>query len=636
MQPEIRPVEEKSGEVVKPALKSVSSYGDVTQLDGSLLSARSAPTTPGTLKNVHFDAQLERVKLFLHDQKPKVVSRNGSPTAECTTSEGEDFGGDAAAAGSEELGIALPNFPRGIRNESDVLLESIALAQDKQHLKGTIKVRNIAFQKWVAVRFTIDWWQTTNETSATYLDSLPGGEFDRFQFSVRLSDILHKIEQKNMFICVRYLAGEQEVWDNNGGSNYHVTFNKSASAAHRKVMAMRNRQARLSASPSMGRSSSSGRRQPQWDQAIIPRQDKMADLRNRLERASSSSADQDDRLGTQGSPSLRGASRPGNGRQLHSSRGGGSADHRVLSPRVRDFTVDGNALSPSSPQAITSPLASRYDFDASLKSARGGGKSGRSTRALRDGGGPLSPGGMTFASDASVGPSMEFYSPQLSSDIDLPSSPRPDFGSRLDVTTPTPASAAKPSLLSLDTIPPAAPVLKVQEPSPPVDYFSSGAPAHTSGPMRSKTDSAVPTTSTLPRQYSQPPFPLAHHDEMMMDGPASPCSPAASEATTITRENATITRENALGLLKDHEHRTTWSTDFTPPSMAGSIDSSCSDSPDSPVDNSLPPHRSSSADDINNMSYKAILEQWVFYFYPKCRRTRWLTGLTLLQILLGR
>jgi hypothetical protein len=43
--------------------------------------------------------------------------------------------------------------------------------------------------------------------------------------------------------------------------------------------------------------------------------------------------------------------------------------------------------------------------------------------------------------------------------------------------------------------------------------------------------------------------------------------------------------------------------------MASSVDSSASDSPNSPVDRDLPAHRSSSVDDIANMSYKTILEQ---------------------------
>lgn len=542
----------KSGEVVKPALKAVSSYGDITQLDAPLSSARSVPTTPGAPKYVHFDTQLERVKLFLHDQKPLVVSRNGSP-ADCTTSEGEEYPfphTDEEDDGESLLQIKLPNFPTVQPHDADIFLESIFLDEDRKNLKGIIRVRNIAFEKWVAVRFTLDWWQTTNETSATYKDSVQGGAFDRFQFSLKLQDMMNKIEEKNLFICLRYMAGSKEIWDNNGGSNYHVTFTKVPINRRPQMIASRPSASNGVGmiSPGMGRAI--GGRTSQWDLAG-KRQDRMADLKMHLDRLSA---------GDEG-PKVGGA-RFSNGVRSSPSR----QSDRLPSPRLRDG-------GPSSPQPLFSPLAGRYDFGASLSNARGGksrSPSGRHTEL------PGSPGGIKFASNAATGPSMEFYSPQLSN-VDLPSLVRPEM----------PSSAASDrtvtqSSLHLDTLPP--PVLQVQEPSPPVDYFSSMAPAQTAGPKRK--DTGVPHTG-LPRQYSEPPFPvngLRFYD-------------------TSFDDNGAEADDNALGLRGDNV------MEGSPPSMASSVDSSASDSPNSPVDRDLPAHRSSSVDDIANMSYKTILEQ---------------------------
>ena len=544
----------KSGEVVKPALKAVSSYGDVTLLqDGPLSSARSVPTTPGAPKYVHFDTQLERVKLFLHDQKPLVVSRNGSPT-DCTTSEGEEYPfphTDEEDNGESQLQIRLPNFPTVQPHDADVFLESIFLDDDRKNLKGIIRVRNIAFEKWVAVRFTLDWWQTTNETSATYKDSVQGGKYDRFQFSLKLQDMMNKIEEKNLFICLRYMAGTQEIWDNNGGSNYHVTFTKVPVSRKPLIIASRPSAAHGVGmiSPGMGRAI--GGRTSQWDLAG-KRQDRMADLRMHLDRLSAG----DDE------PKVSGA-RFSNGVRSSPSR----QSDRLPSPRLRDG-------GPASPQPLFSPMAGRYDFGASLSNARSGksrSPSGRHSEL------PGSPGnGIKFATNASVGPSMEFYSPQLSH-VDLPSLARPEM--------PTPTGSdrtVKQSSLHLDTLP--TPVLQVQEPSPPVDYFSSMAPAQTAGPKR--RDTGVPHTG-LPRQYSEPPFPvngLRFYDNTFND-------------------NDGEAEDNALGLRGDN------AVSGSPPSMASSVDSSASDSPESPVDQDLPAHRSSSVDDIANMSYKTILEQ---------------------------
>jgi hypothetical protein len=91
---------------------------------------------------------------------------------------------------------------------------------------GVVAVANIAFEKFVSARFTFDYWKTTSEVSAewnnnAYKHIVDG--YDRFQFAIKLSDHAN-LQNKTMFLCVRYNAGGQEHWDNNAGVNYQIDF----------------------------------------------------------------------------------------------------------------------------------------------------------------------------------------------------------------------------------------------------------------------------------------------------------------------------------------------------------------------------------------------------------------------------
>ncbi|KAF9654046.1 hypothetical protein BDM02DRAFT_3074481, partial [Thelephora ganbajun] len=114
-------------------------------------------------------------------------------------------------------------MPQRSTMDVDVMLEDVTLSKEAT-ICGHVKVRNLAFQKSVAVRFTFDFWQTTSEVSAKYEQTLAHGTFDRFSFVVRLHDILSKIEDKTLFMAIRYAVNGQELWDNNLGQNYKITF----------------------------------------------------------------------------------------------------------------------------------------------------------------------------------------------------------------------------------------------------------------------------------------------------------------------------------------------------------------------------------------------------------------------------
>jgi len=211
-------VRKKSGELVKPALRP-----------SSRRRYSSMPGTPTYSKQVHFNDNDNQTRHFLQVDKPIAVSAGSSPV-ETFDSEAEfPFDGDDAKAG--ELEIKFSNFPSDTpeRRAQPVRVERLYLSTDKQLLIGVCAVQNIAFQKLVAARFTLDYWKTTSEVAAEYSSDLrhPSSDgCDRFTFQIRLSDQANII-QKTMFLCIRYTVGPQEFWDNNDNTNYQIDFVKA-------------------------------------------------------------------------------------------------------------------------------------------------------------------------------------------------------------------------------------------------------------------------------------------------------------------------------------------------------------------------------------------------------------------------
>lgn len=117
-------------------------------------------------------------------------------------------------------------MPKGRRADADVALQELTLSQDSTSIHGRVKVKNVAFEKRLAVRFTFDWWQTTSEVTAKYIESLKDNTSDIFGFTIRLNDIMAHIDGKTLFLALRYTVAGKEIWDNNGGQNYLAKFSK--------------------------------------------------------------------------------------------------------------------------------------------------------------------------------------------------------------------------------------------------------------------------------------------------------------------------------------------------------------------------------------------------------------------------
>lgn len=227
-------IRKKSGEVVRSSLKNSPQQNIQAELQPLTFGnkrthrAKSLPSTPLGPKNVHFDSNLERVKLFLAQQKPNAVSRQGSPD-ETTEEESESYPFPSMNA-QGKVTLNLPNFvhqaPPLMDERRNVYVSHIMLHADTKTLRGSIFVRNLAFHKRVVVRFTLDDWQTTSEVAADYAKSLLSGCYDEWIFSIKLSDLYARIHEKKLVFAVRYSVNDTEYWDNNSNRNYIATFSR--------------------------------------------------------------------------------------------------------------------------------------------------------------------------------------------------------------------------------------------------------------------------------------------------------------------------------------------------------------------------------------------------------------------------
>ncbi|THD28031.1 hypothetical protein D915_001145 [Fasciola hepatica] len=101
------------------------------------------------------------------------------------------------------------------------------------YLSGTIKVKNVHFDKKVWLRLTTNSWITFVDCPAVYNAQLSSGSshtpsrFDTFTFQIAASDYPPEIENpKRIEFAIRYCAGPNsscgEFWDNNEGGNYVI------------------------------------------------------------------------------------------------------------------------------------------------------------------------------------------------------------------------------------------------------------------------------------------------------------------------------------------------------------------------------------------------------------------------------
>ncbi|KAF1981129.1 carbohydrate-binding module family 21 protein [Aulographum hederae CBS 113979] len=219
----------KSGELVKPALRP-----------SSRRRPSSMPGTPTFSKAVHFNDDIEQVRHFLQVDRPIAVSAGSSPVETLDSEHEYPFGyEDGYASKGIELELRLSNFPQESyeRKTMPIAVERIFLSADNKTLIGNVSVANLAFNKFIVARFTLDYWKTTSEVVAEYNNDVRRKQSndgrDRFNFNIKLADQAN-LESKTLLLCVRYNVNGQEFWDNNGNMNFQVDFMKKTKGTQGK------------------------------------------------------------------------------------------------------------------------------------------------------------------------------------------------------------------------------------------------------------------------------------------------------------------------------------------------------------------------------------------------------------------
>ncbi|XP_031175045.1 protein phosphatase 1 regulatory subunit 3B isoform X1 [Sander lucioperca] len=108
------------------------------------------------------------------------------------------------------------------RLEADyVCLEQCVLRE--KVLAGTVKVRNISFEKSVKLRLTSDGWQSHADVDCEYMkDAYPSMHSDTFSFSVAVPERLAPWQRMEFAVC--YTVAGREYWDSNQGGNYCIVW----------------------------------------------------------------------------------------------------------------------------------------------------------------------------------------------------------------------------------------------------------------------------------------------------------------------------------------------------------------------------------------------------------------------------
>ncbi|XP_051579512.1 protein phosphatase 1 regulatory subunit 3C-B-like isoform X1 [Myxocyprinus asiaticus] len=101
--------------------------------------------------------------------------------------------------------------------KNSVCLENCTLQE--RALTGTIKVRNLAYEKSVHVRITLESWKSYQDVECTFMNNVYGcQDTDTFSFAIELPGYVPP--QNKVAFCISYKTGEQTYWDNNDGRNY--------------------------------------------------------------------------------------------------------------------------------------------------------------------------------------------------------------------------------------------------------------------------------------------------------------------------------------------------------------------------------------------------------------------------------
>nr|QNT60494.1 protein phosphatase 1 regulatory subunit 3b [Leiocassis longirostris] len=107
------------------------------------------------------------------------------------------------------------------RLEQDLVCLEHCVLKDRA-IAGTIKVKNLSYEKSVKVRITFDTWKSHTDVDCQYVnDTYLGSDWDTFSFEVNLPALMEP--QERVEFAVFYVVDGTTHWDSNQGQNYKIT-----------------------------------------------------------------------------------------------------------------------------------------------------------------------------------------------------------------------------------------------------------------------------------------------------------------------------------------------------------------------------------------------------------------------------
>lgn len=198
----------------------------------SLKTGKTPPGTPGRKKIVRFadvlGLDLADVRTFM-DEIPKIptsayddlsdadISLSLSDTSLCSNTSPIDLHHPK----STKLLMPLFQQPGGESNfldkvrDNQVCLENAVVCSD--YINGTVRVRNLDFNKSVHIRYSTDSWRTYADLQASYVSNSCDGFSDKFSFTLYVHTL---IPGQKLEFAVRFHCKGCQYWDNNKGVNY--------------------------------------------------------------------------------------------------------------------------------------------------------------------------------------------------------------------------------------------------------------------------------------------------------------------------------------------------------------------------------------------------------------------------------
>lgn len=114
-----------------------------------------------------------------------------------------------------------------LARQKKVVLERAQLKCDSDVVTGVVRVQNIAYEKHVVIRYTLNDWESFSDLKAEWDESVWENnrlETDRFSFTIPLPTSARSLRVQ---FAISYDVAGLNFWDNNDTMNYELEAKKS-------------------------------------------------------------------------------------------------------------------------------------------------------------------------------------------------------------------------------------------------------------------------------------------------------------------------------------------------------------------------------------------------------------------------